>query len=44
MGGDEPPIKLSKKKGLTGSQFLEEGCEERGGECLFSGGGVAVFT
>ena len=37
-GGIEPPNKFSKKGGgLTGSQFLEEGCWERGGD-FFQGG------
>ena len=42
-----PPFQpnFQKKKGgrgLTGSQFLEGGCWDRGGD--FSEGGVAVFT
>ena len=38
--GVEPPTKFSKKRGgdLTGSQLLEEGCWERGGD-FFQGGG-----
>ena len=31
-GGIEPPTKFSKRGGLTGSQFLEGGCRERGGD------------
>ena len=31
-GGGEPPTKFSKRGGLTGSQLLERGCWERGGE------------
>ena len=33
----EPPIKFSKRESLTGSQFLDGVCWERGGE-LFLGG------
>ena len=33
----EPPTKFSKKRGLTGSQFLDGGCWERGGD-FFQGG------
>ena len=34
---DEPPTKFSKRGGLTGPQFLERGCWERGGD-FFTGG------
>ena len=38
VGGVEPPTKFSKRgEGLTESQFLEEGCWERGGD-IFQGG------
>ena len=37
-GEVEPSIKFSKRWDLTGSQFLEGQCWERGG-CLFSGRG-----
>ena len=40
--GVEAPTKFSTRGSLTGFQFLEEGCWERGGR-LFSGG-FAVFT
>ena len=33
------PTKLSERGGFTGSQFLEGGCWERGGD-LFQGGGL----
>ena len=36
LGRVEPPTKFSKRGGLTGPQFLEGGCWERG-EWLFSG-------
>ena len=35
-GGIEPPTKFSKRGGLAGSQFLEWGCWEGGGD-LFQG-------
>ena len=35
--GVEPPTKFSKREGLTGTQLLEEGCWERGGN-FFQGG------
>ena len=35
--GVEPPTKFSKREGLTGTQILEEGCWERGGN-FFQGG------
>ena len=42
-GGVEPPIKFSKRGGgLTGPQFLEGGCREKGGG--FFQGGVAILT
>ena len=31
-GGVETPTKFSKRGGFTGSQFLEVGCWERGGD------------
>ena len=40
-------IQIFKKEGLTGSQFLEGGYWERGGDFFEQGGGggrVAVFT
>ena len=37
-GGFEPPTKFPKGRGLTGPQFLEGGCWERGGD-FFQGGG-----
>ena len=36
-GRVEPPIKISKREDLTGSQFLEGGCWEIGGD-RFQGG------
>ena len=39
QGGVKPPTKFSKREGLTGSQVLERGCWERGGD-FFSGGEV----
>ena len=39
--GVELPIKFSKRGALTGSQFLEGNCWERGGD-FFQG--VVVFT
>ena len=40
------PSKCSKREGLTGSQFLEGGCWERGGVFFLRGrgGGGAIFT
>ena len=38
----EPPTKFSKRGSLTGPQFVEEGCWERGGN-LFQGGGGCSF-
>ena len=40
-GRVEPPIKISKREDLTGSQFLEGGCWETGrdrfqGGCFFT--------
>ena len=40
-GGVEPPTKFSKRRGLTGSQLLQEGSWERG-VTFFRG--VAIFT
>ena len=37
-GGIEPSTKFSKKECLTGAQFLEGGCWERGGGGLFGEG------
>ena len=43
--GVESATKFWKKRGLTGSQFLERGCCKRGGDFLEQGdGGIAVFT
>ena len=36
-GGVEPPTKFSKTGGLTGFQFVEGDCWEKGGD-LFQGG------
>ena len=36
--------RIFKKVGLTGSQFLEGGCQKRGGDFCQQWGGVAVFT
>ena len=43
-GGEwfEPPTQFSKRWGMTGPQFLERGCWERGGD--FFEEGVAIFT
>ena len=41
-GGIEPSTKFSKKECLTGAQFLEGGCWERGGGD-FSGRGRGSF-
>ena len=41
-GGVKPPIKCSKRGGLTEPQFLEGSCWEQGGG-LFQWG-VAIFT
>ena len=38
----EPPIKFSKREGLTDSQFLETGCWERVGD-LFQGGCCSFY-
>ena len=35
--GVQPPTKFSKRRGLTGTQLLEGGCWERGGD-FFQGG------
>ena len=35
----KPPTKLSKRKSLTGPQFLKEGCWKKGGNLLKGGGG-----
>ena len=44
-GGVEPLTKFSKRRSLTGSQFLEGSCWERGERVtFFKGEGVAVFT
>ena len=40
-GHSVPLIKFSKKEGLTGSQFLEVGCWERGGD--FFQGGCSIY-
>ena len=37
--GVEPPIKVSKRGALTGSQLLEGGSWERGGDFFQEGGG-----
>ena len=39
MGGSEPPIKFSKRGGLSGPQLLEGCCWERGGEFFQGAGG-----
>ena len=38
-GGVEPPTKFFKKGSVTGSQFLEGGCWERGGHIFQREGG-----
>ena len=40
-GTFEPPTKFSKRRGLKGSQFLQEACWERGGD--FSGAGCGFY-
>ena len=39
VGGGEPPIKFSKRGGLSGPQLLEGCCWERGGEFFQGAGG-----
>ena len=39
----EPPTKFSKRRGLTGSPFLEGSCRERGGNLFQWGRGVEIF-
>ena len=43
-GGVEPPTRFSERGGLTGPQFLEGGCWERGGDFFQGGGGGCNFS